>query len=119
MITLLESQNSAINFGPQRCYQHRAALTKPTVEESKMADTRLCSIDGCGKRVNSRGWCKAHYVRFLRHGDPLGGVHYLAGVAWLDAHVHHSDDECLIWPFGKDGADTAKSPTVSRAGPTA
>jgi len=108
MIALLEPQNSAINFGPQRDWYSRAALTNPTVEESKMADTRLCSIDGCGKRVNSRGWCKAHYVRFLRHGDPLGGVHHLAGVAWLEAHVHHNDDECLIWPFGKDGRGYGK-----------
>lgn len=33
-----------------------------------------CSIDGCGKRaINSRGWCNAHYHRWQRHGDPLGG----------------------------------------------
>lgn len=30
---------------------------------------RLCSIDGCGKRVNARGWCGMHYMRWRMHGD--------------------------------------------------
>ncbi len=33
----------------------------------------VCAIDGCGKPVQARDWCPAHYKRFLRHGDPLGG----------------------------------------------
>lgn len=30
-----------------------------------------CSIDGCGSPVTVRGWCKKHYSRWQRHGDPL------------------------------------------------
>ena len=30
-----------------------------------------CSIEGCEKPVNARGWCKAHYYRASRYGDPL------------------------------------------------
>ena len=33
----------------------------------------MCSIEGCDKPVDSRGWCSAHYTRWLRHGDPLAG----------------------------------------------
>ena len=33
--------------------------------------TATCSIDGCLKKSRSRGWCKTHYCRFQRHGDPL------------------------------------------------
>lgn len=29
-----------------------------------------CSIDDCHKSAHSRGWCKMHYARYLRHGDP-------------------------------------------------
>lgn len=38
-----------------------------------MANTRLCSIPDCGKPVyiKSRGWCKAHYSRWQKYGDPL------------------------------------------------
>lgn len=32
-----------------------------------------CSIDGCEKLVECRGWCSLHYTRFRRHGDPEAG----------------------------------------------
>ena len=32
-----------------------------------------CKIDGCDKPDKARGWCAAHYHRYRRHGDPLGG----------------------------------------------
>lgn len=30
-----------------------------------------CSIDDCPNRASSRGWCRKHYTRWKRHGDPL------------------------------------------------
>lgn len=32
--------------------------------------TRQCSINGCEKQHWGLGWCKMHYYRVLRHGDP-------------------------------------------------
>ena len=36
-----------------------------------------CSIEGCegtaGEPGSARGWCRRHYRRWQRHGDPLGG----------------------------------------------
>lgn len=38
---------------------------------------RKCSIDGCEKgEPIVRGWCKRHYRRWQRHGDPLAGGSY-------------------------------------------
>jgi hypothetical protein len=37
-----------------------------------------CTIDECTKPARGRGWCEAHYARYRRHGDPLGG-------RWTDA----------------------------------
>jgi hypothetical protein len=34
-------------------------------------DKPTCSISDCGKSVKSRGWCEKHYMRWVRHGDPL------------------------------------------------
>lgn len=33
---------------------------------------RTCTIDGCDKTTTARGWCKPHYMRWRRYGDPLG-----------------------------------------------
>lgn len=31
-----------------------------------------CSIEGCGRATLARGWCRRHYLRWHRTGDPLG-----------------------------------------------
>lgn len=32
---------------------------------------KICSIEGCKSPASARGWCKAHYSRWRRNGDPL------------------------------------------------
>jgi hypothetical protein len=32
---------------------------------------RICSVLGCGKRHEARGWCPMHYRRWRLYGDPL------------------------------------------------
>lgn len=68
-----------------------------------MADSKLCKIEGCGKGAHRRGWCPAHYSRWYRHGDPLGG-----GTATGEPHrflnevvLPYDGDECLIWPYNR------------------
>ena len=34
--------------------------------------TTICAVDGCTRSAMSRGWCKPHYARWLRHGSPGG-----------------------------------------------
>lgn len=39
----------------------------------------FCSAEGCERSAFTRGWCKAHYERWRRHGDvmaalPVGGL---------------------------------------------
>lgn len=35
--------------------------------------TKLCSIDGCASPARAKSMCSSHYMRMMRHGDPLGG----------------------------------------------
>lgn len=61
-----------------------------------------CSIDGCEKIVQARGWCAMHYSRWEAHSDPLGGSEYApigAAVKWIEDHVNYIGDDCLKWPF--------------------
>ena len=67
----------------------------------------LCSIPGCGKLHCAQGYCDAHYRRFRRHGDPLGGrLPPGERKRWInEVAMRHSGEGCLTWPFvdHKDG----------------
>lgn len=36
-----------------------------------MPPERVCSIDGCERPHCARSWCKRHYERWAKYGDPL------------------------------------------------
>lgn len=68
-----------------------------------MADSRLCSIEDCGKPVRALGLCRSHHYRQAKHGSPYGGrVSRGALAKWLKDHVSYDHDACLIWPFGSN-----------------
>lgn len=63
-----------------------------------------CSIEGCGRpTVNKTGlWCKRHYTRWWRHGDPLKRTRLACGEAEIffqETVLPYSGDECLFWPY--------------------
>lgn len=67
-----------------------------------MLDTS-CTIEGCDEPVlvAKRGWCRKHYCRWQRHGDPLGGRHGYGLTPeqrfWL--YVDKTD-ACWLWTGG-------------------
>ncbi len=65
---------------------------------------KACCVEGCkrdaGVRGTARGFCKSHYKRWSRHGDPLsGGTGMGDRLEWIEAHQGYTGDECLKWPF--------------------
>lgn len=76
----------------------------------------VCAIDGCSKLAYLRGWCSPHYQRWRRHGDPLGGGSYRPPQGEIDRFYREvlltdergPDDECLIWPYCRNGAGYAQ-----------
>lgn len=58
-----------------------------------------CSIDSCGKPVAARSWCKAHWTRWRRNGDPCGGRRTPGDLsALLQSLLKMETDECITWP---------------------
>lgn len=64
-----------------------------------------CVVDGCPDARWARGFCKKHYDRWTRHGDPSVCLKPMVArgqpMAWLMSHAKHSDDACLTWPFAR------------------
>jgi hypothetical protein len=63
-----------------------------------------CSVEGCNVEVRTKGFCGRHHHRWLRHGDPLGGrTQEGAPLKFLQSTFTHFEDDCIAWPFGRDG----------------
>ncbi len=66
----------------------------------------VCAVDGCERGLAGGGFCRKHYKRFRKYGDPLGGGHdYGSARDFMRSLVDSETDECIPWPFGrnKDG----------------
>ena len=69
-----------------------------------------CSVMNCDLPAKTRSLCNAHYLRMLRHGDPTKGAGPRGTSSgsprrFLNEIVlTYSGDDCLIWPFAKDGS---------------
>lgn len=48
-------------------------------EEARLSSVGVCAVDGCEKPKHANGFCNPHNLRFLRHGDPLGGQQKIEG----------------------------------------
>lgn len=60
-----------------------------------------CAVTGCERAAVSRGWCRRHYLRWQRHGDPL---HERPSVAARIRRRVKRIGECDIW-LGARGSD--------------
>lgn len=82
-----------------------------------MAAPRICSVEGCDKRAVARGWCDPHYRRWKKYGDTDGhSASYGAAKHFFEVTIpSHDSDECLIWPFYRNGLGYA---VIKRGGKT-
>ena len=68
-----------------------------------MIGLTFCSVDGCEDRARFRGWCRKHYNRWQRHGDPIAGrTPNGVPIAWLRDAVANAGNSCVEWPFNRD-----------------
>ncbi len=74
-----------------------------------MATSKICRIDGCGKRAHARELCGKHYYRRRIHGTTdANWTEFGAPLAhYRSVVLAHVADECLIWPFSRNKAGYA------------
>lgn len=64
----------------------------------------ICSIEGCSKSAEKRGWCGAHYLRWRKYGDPLvtkRTPRHEASRFYNEVVLAYDGKDCLIWPFAR------------------
>lgn len=65
---------------------------------------RMCTVEGCDKPHDSRGYCRGHAARFRRHGCPLKGTtgRHKATEFMMNVVIPYDGGDCLPWPFGNN-----------------
>lgn len=64
---------------------------------------RVCVIDGCGRSHEAHGWCRMHYKRWAKWGDPLFTMTDPDMRFWYYV-TKAGPDECWLWT-GAPGDD--------------
>ena len=64
---------------------------------------KTCSAPNCPAPATKREWCRKHYLRWWRHGDPLKTYRPPNGTAtqFIETALSYQADDCLIWPFAR------------------
>ncbi len=50
---------------------------------------RLCSVDSCKSKHYCKSYCRIHYTRFIKHGDPLQVKQVILGCSVEDCKEKH------------------------------
>ncbi len=83
---------------PVQRSQRRYRLSSSERKERPVTAKTICEVSGCNKTGSIvRGYCRAHYRRWQRYGDPQAGIS-LQGAA-LEHMYAHMWDECPKWPY--------------------
>lgn len=69
----------------------------------KLEPSLFCSIDGCLNDSSDRGWCRKHYTRWKRHGDPNYTVNAMSLEERLRRNVEKDGPNgCWLWRGAKN-----------------
>lgn len=54
----------------------------------------VCSIQECDRAMQARGWCRVHYRRWIRHGDP---TFTKWDPDWRFKNQTAPQGDCIVW----------------------
>lgn len=64
--------------------------------------SRKCTVPECALQAHSLGWCRSHYGKWLRYGDPTktrADRQTKVRKFLEEVLLPYTGDECLEWPF--------------------
>lgn len=69
-----------------------------------MRNPGSCSVPGCPKPLNAKGYCPGHYYRWKRYGDALAGGLPKDTPTWerFLFYISVNENGCWIWTGGRD-----------------
>lgn len=84
----------SIDGCPKPRYQRRSMCSTHVMRKHRYGDPHIdrtkrrgvCTIEGCGKPHSAYGWCKEHYDRWLRCGNPTAILRPAPFVQYGAAH---------------------------------
>lgn len=104
LITSTGEVSHCLNAGGmgRQDYETETLIAHTLRGEGFDASEPTCAVDGCMTKPHAAGFCRSHYARFKRHGDPLAGrVAEGEPKAFLMAHVAHTGGDCVQWPYAR------------------
>lgn len=69
----------------------------------------ICSISSCVTSTTARGYCKKHYTRWYRNGDPLVAKTTPGAINEFIESLPSTGASCVIWPFARNKYGYAKN----------
>lgn len=65
----------------------------------------ICKVDGCENKATLHDYCRNHYQMWKKNGSPLirKSPKGDAQTFYRDVLLPFAGDECLTWPFSRDG----------------
>lgn len=70
-----------------------------------MRTQRTCAIPDCTSKHFGKGWCRKHYERWHRHGDPFALLREGTPAKRFWRKVVQDERGCLVWIGGKSNKD--------------
>lgn len=65
-----------------------------------------CNLPTCSRRPHAKGWCKTHYLRIVRTGEPEPTTARLDPIGHFWAQIDkRGPDECWLWTAKSRGGD--------------
>jgi len=94
------SVGKILGCSPRTVCNLRKKYGIPAYFKNKPKVHKKCKIRGCNRMDHMHGWCRAHYERWLKHGDPEAGYNSRGvRLQFVREAINSNTDECIIFPF--------------------